>query len=159
MKIEKLPGELKELVKKYKLNALGRCYMNSLGLVIQTRRKSKQANYVLATVTNRRGIEYPHAIINYGGKFHDPTLKDQKGTDDAKYTFIKQFSLDEIDELMKIKFSRKQIDNMQKGIEPYWSLEQIGINEFDFVGGDCGTIRVKKPSLKDRIISLFYFKK
>lgn len=159
MKVHKTPDELRVLIKKYTLDRPGCCYTNSFGLVIQTRGRKSQACYVLVNITNDRGEEHPHAIINYDGKFYDPTYEKLGYVDRTKYTFIKQFSIQEIDGILERKFSQQQIEDMRKGREAYWPLVQIGENDFDFVDEDYPVIEIKSPSLKSYITSLFNFAK
>ncbi|PKH03845.1 hypothetical protein CXF72_04040 [Psychromonas sp. MB-3u-54] len=163
MKIDKMPKKLEELVDKFGLNVPNVCYMNCFCLVMQTlAKKYVDIYYVLATATDAQGKDHPHAVVSYNNKFYDPTLEPQGLVSSTAYTFIKQFSTDEIAQLMVKKFPKETIENMCNGLEPFWPLQQLGENKFDFVNDGSPTLWLSandKPTLVSRIMSMLGFYK
>ncbi|EIV8486386.1 hypothetical protein ACOIXD_004591 [Vibrio parahaemolyticus] len=141
MKIDRMPAEISALVDKYGLNMPRMCYMNSFGLFMQAvSNKSLDINYVLVDIKDENGNTYPHAIIESAGCFYDPTLEPQGLVESTSYTLVKQFSLEEIIVLMQSTFTNEQITNMCNGVEPFWPLQKVGEERYEFVDDGSPTI-------------------
>nr|SHO02353.1 TonB-dependent receptor, plug [Moritella viscosa] len=161
-----MPEDILGLVNEFGLNMPKMCYMNGFLLVMQTlAKKDFDINYVLVEIEDTDGKIYPHAVVSSNGAFYDPTLEPQGLVESTKYVLIKEFSTEEIVNLMNAKFKPEQIKNMCDGNEAFWPLQQVGKNQFEFRDDGSPTIYLKPKSkqssqkgLLDSIKSLLCFK-
>jgi hypothetical protein len=134
VKIENIPDSLYEILRRCDLLKPKMCFVNSFIAVMNTMSKDEfDIHYVLGTVTTKDWHEFDHAIIKCNGKYHDPTLEPQNLHSSSTYRIEKEFSPEEIVELLKEFFPMPFIKDMVEGEKPWWPLQRTSPGVYEFV--------------------------
>jgi hypothetical protein len=133
MQISDIPAELDEVLYRLDLKKPKMCFMNCYLAVMNTLSNDNfEIHYILGTVTTSDGYTFDHALIKWNGNYYDPTLEPQGLHNSSIYSIEKEFSPNEIIQLMNNKFELSHIKEMIDGEKPFWPLVKTKSGEYEF---------------------------
>lgn len=134
MQLSSIPYDLYSVLSRCGLLAPQRCFHNCFLAVMNTLTKDEfDVHYVLGTVTTANGQVFDHAIIKCNGKYHDPTLQPPGLHLSVTYTVEKEFSPDEIMDMLMDAFPMQRIEKMMRGEDVWWPLQRTSPDVYEFV--------------------------
>lgn len=133
MQISDIPVELDVLLSGLNLKMPNRCFVNCYLAVMNTLSKNEfDIHYVLGTVTTADGHTFDHALIKWNEEYYDPTLEPQGLHRSSSYSIEKEFSPNEIIQLLTSTFDLDHIKDMIEGRKPHWPLVKTERGTFEF---------------------------